>query len=162
MFDVYVVPLLMSGLGIVMIVPAFTTTIPKAEDLSEVRGHLDSYYFQQSGRGRDDYTTIIIFTDGSRFWTNAVSKETAATFFKQRRAEVRTYVEPASTDAPIDGAVKTYGLSVNGQQVRSLEGAIGREKFIVRFGFPAIALFSLAAALFIHRYQKAKHRSSTC
>ena len=157
--DVYVAPLFMLGVGIVFIVLAFTTSLPKTTDLSEVRGHLDSYYFRQWGRGQDDYNTVVILEEGYRFWTNALDKGNAGNVLKERGAEVRFYVEPHSTNVPIDGAVKSYGLWVNGQQIESLDATFGRERFYVRFVFPAVGIFSIAVAVFIHRRSKAKYAS---
>ena len=157
MLAVYVAPLFLLCLGIVFIVLTFTTSIPKATDLSEVRGHLESYYFNQWGRGHDDYNTVLILEEGSRFWTDALNRETAKSVLSERGLEIRLYVESNSTAVLIDGAVKSYGLWVNGQEVESLDVAFGREKFIVRFCFPALGVFSMAVAYFIHRRNKAKY-----
>ena len=159
MLDVYVAPLLLLGLGIAMIVLTFMLPIPKAADLSSVSGLLESYYHQQTGRGRDDYTTIVVLEDGTRFWTNAVTKDTAARVFAERGVEVRMYYEPRSNDVPLAGAIKSYGLWVNGQQIESLESSLAREKSIVHFWFPAVAIFSITVAILIYRRNKRKHGS---
>lgn len=155
--DVYVGPGLLLCAGIVFAVVTFTATLPKAADLSEVRGRLDSYYFNQWGRGHDDYHTVLILEDGSRFRADALNKETATTLLKERGVEVRFYVEPHATDLSKDGAVKSYGLWVDGQEVESLDQALGHEKFIVRFCFPALGIFATAAALLICRRNRARY-----
>jgi len=155
-FDVYVVPLFLLGLGIVLIVLSLTISLPKAAELSEVRGHLESYYHKQTGRGRDDYTTIVTLEEGACFWTNAVNKDTAAKIFSRRGVEVRFYIELNSRNAPIDGAIKSYGLWVNDQQVEDLNSSLEHERFGVRFGFPALGIFLAAIAAFIYRKHKAK------
>jgi hypothetical protein len=157
LLDVYVAPLFLLCLGIIFIVLTFTASIPKPADLSEVRGHLESYYFNQWGRGHGDYNTILILEEGSRFWTDVLNKDTAKSILNERGSEIRLYVESNSTNVPIDGAVKSYGLWVNGQEIESLDAAFGREKFIVRFCFPALGIFSIAVAYFIHRRNKAKY-----
>ena len=58
-FEVYLVPLFLLVLGVVFVLLSLTISLPKASELSEVRGHLESYYHKQNGRGRDDYITII-------------------------------------------------------------------------------------------------------
>jgi len=73
-FDVYVVPLFLLGLGVVLIVLSLTISLPKAAELSEVRGHLESYYHKQTGRGQGAYTTIVTLEEGACFWTDAVNQ----------------------------------------------------------------------------------------
>ncbi len=157
LLDVYVAPLLLLCLGIVFVVLTFTTSNPKATDLSEVRGHLESYYFNQWGRGHDDYNTVLILEEDSRFWTDALNKDTAKSLLNTRGIEVRLYVEANSTNVTTDGAVKSFGLWVSGQEIESLDAAFGREKFIMHFCFPTLGIFSIIAAAFIYRRNKAKY-----
>src|SRR5262245_1032777 len=155
-FDIYIVPLFLLGVGIVLIALSITISLPNAAELLEVRGHLESYYHKQNGRGREDYTTIITLEEGARFWTNAVNKDTAAKIFSRRGVEVRFYIEPNSRAAPIDGAIKSYGLWVNDQQVEALNSSLEQERFIVRFCFPALGIILAAIAAFSYRKRKAK------
>jgi hypothetical protein len=80
-FDVYVVPLFLLGLGIVLIELSLTISLPKAAELSEVRGHLESYYHKQTGRGRDDYTTIVTLEEGHVFGLMQLIKIRPLKFF---------------------------------------------------------------------------------
>ncbi|CAN5317479.1 hypothetical protein BH10ACI3_BH10ACI3_11880 [soil metagenome] len=64
--------------------------------------------------------------------------------------EVRTYVLPNSTSVPIDNAVKSYGLWVNGQQIASMDDEIANEALIYRFGFPAVGIFMLTLAIYVY------------
>jgi hypothetical protein len=159
-FDLYAAPLCLLCLGVVFVVLAVTSSIPKTSDLSEVRGHLESYYFKQSGRGRDDYTTILTLEEGFRFWTDSLNKETAADILKERGTEIRSYVESNSTAVPINGAVKSYGLWVSNQEIESLDVALGHEKFIVRFCFPAVAVFAFSVACLIYGRNRANYARS--
>ncbi|HXD29651.1 MAG TPA: hypothetical protein VN643_00950 [Pyrinomonadaceae bacterium] len=147
--SLYLAPLFLLGIGIVCVVPAFTTATPKANDFSEVRGHLGSYYIYRFPGGRYP-KTIVILEEGHRFWTDALDEGSAAAVLKQRGIEVRTYVLPHSTKIPIDGAVKSYGLWVTGLQVKSLEAEIASEEFVFRVLLPALAIFLMALAVFIH------------
>jgi len=157
-FDVYVAPLFLLGVGLILIVLAFTISFPKANNLSEVRGHLSSYYFNQTGRGRDDYATIISLQEGSRFWTHAITKETVEAILKEKGVEVRFYVDPYSTAVPMDGdAVKAYGLWINGREIQSPDESISRDKVIVRFCFPAVGIFSTVIAILVYRRNKKKY-----
>lgn len=158
-FDAYIVPLFMLGLGLVLIILAFTISLPEAKKLSEIRGHVGSYHFYQTGRGQGDYATIILLQEGPRLWTKAISKETAKAIFRQQGMEVLVYINPNSTDVPMDGAIKAYGLWVDGKQIQSQHEAISQERLIVRICFPALGLFFAAMAIFSHRRNKAKYVS---
>ena len=142
----------MIGVSIVFIALIFTYPVPKATDLSEVRGHLDSYYIH----GQTNSKTIVVLKEGLKFWTTVLDKSSASHVLKERGVEVRTYIDPDSTAVPIDGGVKSFGLWVNGRPVESLEAALSRESLFVRVGFPAVAIFCLAVAVFIYRVSKAK------
>jgi hypothetical protein len=124
--------------------------------LSEVRGHLASYHIYSSPGGRYP-KTIVILEEGHRFWTAALDQGGADNVLKKRGVEVRTYVLPHSTKVPIDGAVKSYGLWVNGRQVESPEAEIASETLILRVGLPALAIFLLALAVFIHLKSRGKY-----
>lgn len=156
--DVYLGPLLLVFIALYFFVLAVITKIPTASDLTEVRGHLESYYFWQTGRGKGDYTTIISLEEDHRFWTDALDKETAPALLKEQGREIRTYMDFNSTDAPINsGSIKSYGLWVDGKQVISLDEALSKEKSTVRFWRPVLGMFFLAVAIYVHRYQKAMH-----
>ena len=154
--SLYLAPLFLLGVGIVFVVPTFTTPSPKATDFSEVRGHLESYHIYRSPGGRYP-KTIVILEEGHRFWTDALDQGDAANVLKKRGVEVRTYVLPHSTKVPIDGAVKSYGLWVNGRRVESLEAEIASEEFIFRVVLPALAVFLIALAVFIHLKSRGKY-----
>ena len=147
--SLYIGPLFLLSLSIFFIVLAFNAPIPQATDFSEVRGHLASYHIFSSSGGRYP-KTIVVLEEGHRFWTAALDQGSAAKVLKKRGAEVRTYVLTHSTKVPIDGAVKAYGLWVNGRQVESLEAEIASDKLMLRVGLPALAIFLLALAVYIH------------
>ena len=147
--SLYVAPLFLACVSAFFVVLAFNEPAPQAADFSEVRGRLASYHIYSSSGGRYP-KTIVVLEEGQRFWTDALDGGGAEKVLKKRGVEVRTYVLPHSTKVPIDGAVKSYGLWVNGRQVESLEAEVASETLILRFGFPALAIFLLALAVFIH------------
>src|SRR4051812_34627137 len=124
--SLYLAPLLMLGVSIFLVVLIFTTPIPQAADFAEVRGHLASYSIYRDSRGRYP-RTIIVLEEGQRFWTPALDEPGADDVLKKRGVEVRTYLLPNSTTVPIDRAVKSYGLWVNGRQLESLESEVASE-----------------------------------
>jgi len=158
--DVYIGPLLMLGLGLFCFIITFTASFPEANSLTEVRGHLSSYYFSQTGRGKGDYTTIVSLGEGSRFWTNVTNKDNAATILKDRGLEVRYYVDPHSTNVPMDGdAIKAYGLWINGNRIQSVEDAISDDKVATHFYLPAVGVFSTVVAIVLFRRNRSKYLS---
>jgi hypothetical protein len=117
---------------------------------------LESYHIYSDPGGRYP-KTIVVLEEGPRFWTDALDKDGAGKVLKRRGVEVRTYVLPHSTKVPIDGAVKSYGLWVNGRRVESLEAEIASETLILRVGLPALAIFLLALAVYIHLKSRGKY-----
>ena len=156
MLSLYIAPLFLLGVSIFFVVLTVIAPVTQATDLSEVRGHLASYHIYSSPGGRYP-KTIVILEEGHRFWTAALDQGGADRVLKMRGVEVRTYVLPHSTKVPIDGAVKSYGLWVNGRQVESLEAEIASETLILRVGLPALAIFLLALAVYIHLKSRGKY-----
>ena len=147
--SLYIAPLFLVAVSIFFVALAFNAPVPQAADFSEVRGRLASYHIYSSSGGRYP-KTIVLLEEGHRFWTAALDEGGAAKVLGKRGVEVRTYVLPHTTKVPIDGAVKAYGLWVNGRQVESLESEIASETLIFRLGLPALAIFLLALAVYIH------------
>jgi hypothetical protein len=147
--SLYVAPLFLLGVGIFLAVLVFTSPSLKAADFAEVRGHLQSYHIYSSPGGHYP-KTIVLLDEGQRFWTDALDQRGAADVLRKRGVEVKTYVLPHSTKVPIDGAVKSYGLWVNGRQVESLDAKIAGEEFIDRLFFPAVAILLIGLAAYTH------------
>lgn len=149
LLSLYIAPLFMLGVSIFILVLTFTTPVPQANDFSEVQGHLASYHIYSASGGRYP-KTIVVLEEGHRFWTAALDQSSAGNVLTKRGMEVRTYVLPDSTKVPIDGAVKSYGLWVNGRQVESLEAEVASETLILRVGSPALALLMIVLAVYTH------------
>lgn len=156
LISLYIAPLFLIGVGIFFVVLAFAAPVPQAADFAEVRGRLASYHIYSSSGGRYP-KTIVVLEEGQRFWTAALDEGGAGKVLNRRGTEVRTYVLPDSTKVPIDGAVKSYGLWVNGRQVESLEEEIAGETLILHVGLPALATLLLALAVFIHLKNRGKY-----
>jgi hypothetical protein len=62
-----------------------------------------------------------------------------------------------SKNKPDDGAIKSYGLWVNDQEVESLNSSLEHERLSARYYVPAIGIFLAAFAVFIYRKNKAKY-----
>lgn len=85
----------------------------------EINKKLDHYYLYENhkSRGRTYYSTIMVFLDGSKFYTDLVSADSAEVIFKEPASNIVFYANPASTVPRKDGAIKCYGLWVNGNQI---------------------------------------------
>jgi hypothetical protein len=132
--------------------------IPKVSELSEVNGILDHYYIfkthMRKGSGYN-YTPIIVLKNGSHYWTSAVNKDSASKIFDNNDMAVRVYINLLSTAKPIDGAVKSYGLWVNGHQLCSPDTVLNYEmkgnyvtlaiEMAVTFCFSALFLWVIVA-----------------
>ena len=157
-FDVYVAPLFLLAVGLVFIVLTFTMSFPEPSSLSEVRGHLSTYDFHQTGRGKGDYTTIITLQEGPRFWTHAIDRENAEAVLRERGLEVRYYFDPHSVNVPMDGdAIKAYGLWIEGNEIQSVDEGLRADKIATYVYSPAIGIFGVVAALLIYRRNKTKY-----
>lgn len=133
-------------------------SFPEPNSLLEVRGHLDSYDFHQTGRGKGDYTTIIALQEGRRLWTRAIAKGNAEALLRERGSEIRYYVDPKSTNVPMDGdAVKAYGLWINGRQQQSVNESISDDKVAAHIYLPAVGISCIVVAGFFYRRNKAKY-----
>lgn len=156
--DSYLGPLFMLGIGLGCVIIAFTTSFPKASSLVEVRGHLGSYFFYQTGRGKGDYTTIVSLKEGPRFWTDVIKKGNADGLLRDRIVEVSYYVDPHSTNVPMDGdAIKAYGLWINGNRLQSVEDAISDDQVATHFYLPAVGILLIVVGILIYR----RNNSST-
>jgi len=136
--------------------------VPTRGELSEVRGTLESYSISDEkpfhnkllDRFAYDYvfnpTTILRFQESrvcpvSRpscraVSTTAVSTEQARTLFGKLPVAIRVFVNRQSDPVPATGAVLSYGLSVNGRDMQTVESALRTEWFLVRMGCPAIGI----------------------
>ena len=148
------------GFGVLLVYFSCTTTIPKTGDLYQIRGQLDSYYIKETKErwGSRFHATILILENRSRFWTKEVNKSNCNNILRPG-AMVRFYIDPHSTARPIDGAVKTYGLWVNGVQIKSADSALSRDKFIVRFVFLGLGIFNISLGSFYLRKFLSKSES---
>jgi len=155
--SLYIAPLFLLGVGMLGVVPTIITPTPQATDFSEVRGHLQSYYIYSPLRYPK---TIMILNEGHRLWTTELDQGGADAVFKKRGAEIRTYVLPNSTNFSIDGAVKAYGLWINGKQLKSLEEEIASGELVIRVGLPALSIFLIALAVFIHLKSRRKYAAN--
>lgn len=120
--------------------------VPPLEELTEARGILTSYSIA-SGRGRR-HALFAVTGQPGRFWNDAVYRTNVETIFTHRGMELRFYRALHNPYFKQGGdAVKTYGLTVDGVEIKSVQQAIEEDSFlsIVLGPLAGIGLLGFAA-----------------
>jgi hypothetical protein len=132
--------LLLGGLAVVWF--AATTPLPSETDLTEVRGALRSY----SCRGKL-FTPVCDLTlqNGRQIWTDALYRGAADEMFRRKPVEIQAWVWFQ------EDAAKSYGLSVNGSEIRTNQYAIRRDWVYLRLIFSLLGIGIIALAGFLFR-----------
>lgn len=149
LFSVYVFPLFLFLFGVGALIFSFITKSVEPSDLSEVRGYLVSYEIVRDSKGR--YPRAVLTLDkGQRVATTELDEDSADKLFKDGQSyEIRTFVPTQPTAIPDHGGLRTYGLSVNGQQIESRDDEIWNENFVFRYVFPALGVLFIVLALYV-------------
>jgi hypothetical protein len=118
---------LVLGITFVFVWFASMEPLPSDANLTEVRGALQSY----SCRGKS-LTAVCDLTlqDGSYVSTDALYSWAADEMFRGKPVEIRAWAK--------DG--KSYGLWINGREIRTNRYALSREWILMRFIIPLIGL----------------------
>lgn len=141
--------LLMFGIG--LFTAALAAKIPELKNLTEINGHLESYYFLKHCNRHCGYMPIITLQEGNSFWTTMLGSDkiTITRYLNTEGLEIKYYIDPNSKAKPINNAVKVYGLWINGKEITSAQQAIDQEEFIVHVSFPLLGIFFLYMAIFV-------------
>jgi hypothetical protein len=129
-----------------------TWPLPSEADLTEVRAPLRSYSYRS---GKSGLTVVLTLQDGSKVWTNALTRWQADELLSAP-VEIQTWIWPQADYVPIDGAVKSFGLSINGREIRTNQLALSRDFIIVRVLFPFLGLMVALAGVAVYRSSQGK------
>ncbi len=130
-------------------------SLPSRQDLAEVHGELSSYtveadqswFAQHLARRRTVHVLFKIVGSDGRFWNDAVGPGNVRSIFPQSGVAIRTFRDLHSPYSKINGdGEKTYGLMVDGTEIRSLDEALGHDSIISYFVLPALGLGFLGLA----------------
>jgi hypothetical protein len=142
--------LLVPGIGFVWF--AATTPLPSEADLTEVRGALRSY----SCHGKSLFPVCdLILQEGREIWTDALYRGEANEMFRGRPVEIRAWIWPQAS------AEKSYGLSVNGREIRTNRYALRRDWIYLKWIYSLFGTGVIALAGFLFRSTRARASAGT-
>ncbi|HEX6173051.1 MAG TPA: hypothetical protein VF089_03485 [Candidatus Binatia bacterium] len=151
----HIKPVLLVIAGIAAIGYGVGTQLSSSEEFSEIRGILVRYEIAESeSRRSEPHSVILVLRDGRRFWTNAVNKYEAGQLFGMLPARVRVFIERKAPPKLKTGAVKSYGLTVNGQDILTLDAALRREMIIARYGLPVLGVLAITGGVLLYVIKK--------
>lgn len=148
---------MVGAFGLLLIFAWAIMPVPHRDQLTEVIGVLESYsveadqsLIQRSAKHRNLYVLFKVADHAGRFWNGAVGPANVRTIFTHPGVRLDFYAPPRDWFHPINGdAEKTYGLSVDGAEISSLDEALGSDNFVVHFVFPPLGVLSLVLAVFL-------------
>ncbi len=131
--------------------------VPRRGELIEVAGPLTSYSIEQNNSWFSQHlarrrTIYVLFKLGDyqgRFWSDAVGPGNVKSYFAHDGAEVSVYRGIHRFYRPINGdGVKTWGLSVDGQEIQSVDEALSNDQILVFGVTPVLGMAILTLAIF--------------
>jgi hypothetical protein len=135
--------------GLACLIVPMAHRLPTAADLVEVAGRLRTYRFHDGGHGRYD---VLLSIEGTtkRYWTDALSRgEADALFNRPGPVNVRLFAEVQTRYGLTAGAQKSWGLWVDGREIKSLQAALERDVIFAHYVMPLFgsAFFLLTLGL---------------
>lgn len=144
--------------------------VPDRKGLTEVEGLLSSYsveadqswFARYLARRRHTYVLFKVSGIDGRFWNDAVGPNNVRSVFPDLGVPIRFYRISHYSFGRINGdGEKTYGLEVNGEQVRSVDAAIGGDAFIAHYVLPVLGMFFLIQSVGAWRKKDRSERRSS-
>ena len=124
--------------GLACLIVPMAHRLPTAAELVEVAGRLRSYGFHYERYGQYD---VLLTIEGApkRYWTDAISRSEAEALFRRPEpVNVRLFTEVHTRYGLTAGAQKSYGLWVDGREIRSLQAALDRDVVFVHYVMPLL------------------------
>lgn len=141
------------ALGLLVLLSWAIFPTPTRRDLVKVDGVLSSYSIEADeswmAQRRDVYVLFTIADRPGRFWSDAVVPANVRTvFFSKLGAQVSFYRLRHPTTHRINGdGEKTWGLTVNGAEVQSVDYAVAHDAIISHYVLPALGVLLLGLAI---------------
>ena len=141
--------------------------VPSRSDLAEINGELKSYsieadqnWFKVLSRHRTKaYVLFKVVGREGRFWSDALGANNVTSIFAHDGSALRFYCPPRKFFAAINGdGVKTYGLSVDGVEIQSVDDAIEHDSILAHYVLPALG--ALLLGLSAITWEREETRSS--
>src|SRR6478752_9493326 len=124
---------IMGPIGLLCLVAWAISPVPSRGDLTEVNGLLSSYTVEANqswiGRGRPSVYVLFKVADHSgRFWNDSIDPDNVSSIFRHPGVALRFYRQSHRSVGLINGdAEKTWGLTVDGSEITSLDQAISHD-----------------------------------
>lgn len=151
--------------------------MPSRDELTEVSGTLLSYsvepdqsWFAQhlSRRSAKTYVLFSIAGHSGRFWNESVNPANVNTIFPHIGVTLRFYYSSRKSSGRVNGdGERSWGLTVDGSEIESVDQALLDNAFPVRYVFPPLGAVSLIFAIYVlrkanHPGAPAQHAMTTC
>ena len=151
--------------------------MPSRDDLTEVSGPLLSYsvesdqsWFAQhlSRSGPKTYVLFSIAGQSGRFWNESVNPANVKTIFPHIGVTLKFYHPLRKSSGRVNGdGAKSWGLTVDGFEIESVDQALLDNAFPARYVFPPLGAASLFLAIYLLRKRNhpgapAQHAMTTC
>jgi len=149
---------IIGAMGLFSLVAWAIFPVPSRADLTEVNGILASYTIEAEQSWLDRYglgrrTVVVLFrvADRSgRFWNDSVDPNNARYIFRHSGAALRFYQQSHRSSGLINGdAQKTWGLTVDGSEITSVDDAISHDAFLSHIVLPGLGVLGLIIAGFV-------------
>jgi len=85
-----------------------------ASHLTYIKDKVDHYYIHRHNKNS---TTIVVLKNGSKYWIPSINQNSSNLALLENGAAIELYANTEQAFAPIDGAVKSYGLLINGREI---------------------------------------------
>jgi hypothetical protein len=114
---------------------------PSMRELVPAEGHLLRYSLYRGGRGNTLFALIKLDGYPGRFWNDALKNGHADLLRGDEGSIVRVLYAPHAHFRPMAGdAVKSYGLWVNGVEIRSAARALDQDRFLANVVIPLLGV----------------------
>lgn len=146
----------LGAFGLFLIFAWVIFSVPDRKALTEVQGLLSSYsveadqswFARYLARRRDTYVLFKVAGIEGRFWNDAVGPYNVRSVFPRLGVPIRFYRISHYSFWRINGdGEKTYGLQVNGAQVRSVDEAVGGDAIVAHYVLPVFGILVFLQAI---------------
>jgi hypothetical protein len=153
-----------AGLGLLFLTGWLVLPTPSFDDLIKVDGTLMSYSVEPSDswaerlapRPRHPYILFEVSGQPGRFWNDALNPNNVKSIFPRTGVSLTFYIPTHSHFLSINGdARKSYGLTVNGTEIQSIDVSIGGNSFLEEVICPPIGILLLWRAVYLWRKKRA-------
>jgi len=140
----YLLPLMLFGMGGVMLYASAFKRLPAPHEMVQVSGYVRHYNVVLSRADIPSTINFVLWNDETPYWTDEIDDSWAKGRLDGTKLLVVFYTEPGPVFRM--GKVKTFGLTLNGRVLTSLEDDLKGESKVLRYAFPLVALFAILVA----------------